>query len=376
MLAVHASRGYALMTGLDSSRLLRERIFAATIGLVAIFLVGTFGYYGMGRFYLGRVAWDLGECAYMTVITITTVGFGELPHLARVPGGRVFTVFVLLSGLGIAAYFVSALTTYFIEGEFTKARTRRRMTKAIDHIRDHIIVCGVGTTGVHVVEELVWTKWPLVAIDRDSPRLDKLQDLSVQMIPTVVGDATEDDVLERAGIRRARGIVAALTDDKDNLFICVSARQLNPSLRIIAKGVDMAASEKLKRAGADSVVNPAFIGGVRMVSEMIRPQVVEFLDLMLRDKDKNLRIEEVLVPKGSPLVGKPIFEAQIRKNTNLLVVAVREPPVAPALAGKFVYNPGPEMRIAENMALIVLGETESVHKLRSSIARGFDTPAA
>ena len=170
---------------------------------------------------------------------------GELPHLARVPGGRIFTVGVLLAGLGIAAYFVSALTTYFIEGEFTKARTRRRMTKAIDHIRDHIIVCGVGTTGVHVVEELVWTKWPLVAIDRDLAKLEKLQELSVDMLPTVLGNATEDEVLEQAGIRRARGIVAALTDDKDNLFICVSARQLNPKLRIIAKGVDMAASEKL-----------------------------------------------------------------------------------------------------------------------------------
>ncbi|HWE26632.1 MAG TPA: potassium channel protein [Polyangia bacterium] len=362
--------------GPDSSRLLRERILVASIALFAIFLVGTFGFYAMGRLYLGRYAWDLGECAYMTVITITTVGFGELPHLARVPGGRAFTVGVLLAGLGVAAYFVSALTTYFIEGEFTKARTRRRMTRALDQIRDHIIVCGVGTTGVHVVEELVWTKWPLVAIDRDPQRLEKLQELSVTMLPTVVGDATEDEVLERAGIRHARGIVAALTDDKDNLFIVVSARQLNPQLRIIAKGVDMAASEKLKRAGADSVVNPAFIGGVRMVSEMIRPQVVEFLDLMLRDKDKNLRIEEVMVPKGSPLVGKPIFEAEIRKNTNLLVVAVREPPEATAQPGRFIYNPGPETRIVADMALIVLGETESVHKLRRSIARGFDAPTA
>jgi voltage-gated potassium channel len=359
------------MVGPDSSKLLRRRIFVASVALLAIFGVGTFGYWTMGRVYLGRYAWDLGECAYMTVITITTVGFGELPHLGRVPGGRIFTVGVLLAGLGVAAYFVSALTTYFIEGEFTKERTRRRMSRALDQIKDHIIVCGVGTTGVHVVEELVWTKWSLVAIDRDAARLERLQDLSVTMIPTVQGDATDDEVLERAGIRRARGIVAALTDDKDNLFIVVSARQLNPSLRIIAKGVDINAAEKLKRAGADSVVNPAFIGGVRMVSEMIRPQVVEFLDLMLRDKDKNLRIEEVLVPQGSPLVGKPIFEAQIRRYTNLLVGAVREPPTNGA-PGRFVYNPGPETLIAENMALIVLGETESVHKLRSSIRRGFE----
>jgi voltage-gated potassium channel len=351
--------------------LLRERIVVASTALLFIFLSGTGGYYALGRAYLGSHAWSLGECAYMTVMTITTVGIGELPHLQHVPYGRAFTVAVLLAGLGVAAYFVSALTTYFIEGEFTRSRTRRRMNRALDKISDHIIVCGVGTTGIHVVEELVWTKWPLVAIDRDTRRLEQIQELSPELLPTVEGDATMDETLERAGIRRARGIVAALTDDKDNLFIVVSARQLNPSLRIIAKGVDVQAGEKLKRAGADSVVNPAFIGAVRMVSEMIRPQVVEFLDLMLRDKDKNLRIEEVLVPRGSPLVGKPIFEANIRRHTNLLVVAVREPPASPSQPGNFVYNPGPETLISENMALIVLGETESVHKLRSSIARGF-----
>lgn len=359
------------MVGNDSNRLLRERTVAATVALIVIFLVGTFGYYALGQAYLGRNAWDLGQCAYFTVITITTVGYNELPYLSHVPGGHLFTVVVLLAGLGVALYFVSSLTTYFIEGEFTKARTRRKMTRALDKISDHIIVCGVGTTGVHVVEELVSTKWPLVAVDRDAERLERLQTLTTALVPTVQGNATEDGTLEQAGIRRARGIVAALTDDKDNLFIVVSARQLNPALRIIAKGVDVAAAEKLKRAGADSVVNPAFIGGVRMVSEMIRPQVVEFLDLMLRDKDKNLRIEEVLVPSGSPLVGKPIFEAQIRRYTNLLVVAVREPPVGPAQPGRFVYNPGPETLIAEHMALIVLGETENVHKLRASIGRGF-----
>jgi voltage-gated potassium channel len=359
------------MTGADGSRLLRERLVAASIALVAIFLAGSFGFYGLGRVYLGPQVWDYAACAYMTVMTITTVGIGELPRLHDVPGARLYTIIVLLSGLGVAAYFVSALTTYFIEGEFARTRIRRRMNRVLNEIHDHIIVCGVGTTGVHVVEELVWTKRPLVAIDRDPARLDRLQELTADLLPTVVGDATEDEVLERAGIKRARGIVAALTDDKDNLFIVVSARQLNPTLRIIAKGVDLGAGEKLKRAGADSVVNPAYIGGVRMVSEMIRPQVVEFLDLMLRDKDKNLRIEEVLVPRGSPLVGKPIFEAQIRQHTNLLVVAVREPAPASDQPGRFVYNPGPETLIVENMALIVLGETDSVHKLRGAIGRGF-----
>jgi voltage-gated potassium channel len=358
------------VTGADSSRILRERILAASAALAGVFLIGTLGFYALGQYYLGPRGWTLGHCAYFTVTTITTVGFGELPHIDKVPFGRAFTVFILLVGLGVALYCVSALTTYFIEGEFSKGRLRRRILRMLDKLDDHIIVCGVGTTGIHVVEELIATGNRMVAIDLDPHHLERVQALSRGILPTIQGDATDDGVLERAGIRRARGLVAALTDDKSNLFIVVSARELNPRLKIIAKGVDVKAAEKLRHAGADSVVNPAFIGGVRMVSEMIRPQVVEFLDLMLRDKDKNLRIEEVLVPTGSPLVGKPIFEAQIRKHTELLVVAVREPP-ANGQVGRFIYNPGPEMLIAENMALIVLGETGGVHKLRAGIGKGF-----
>ncbi|HEY7954404.1 MAG: potassium channel family protein [Polyangia bacterium] len=350
---------------------LRERILVATLALGAVFLLGTFGFWSLGEAYLPRNPWSLADCAFFTVTTITTVGFAELPHLARVPGARVFTVAVLLVGLGVALYCVSAFTTYFIEGEFSKGRMRKRMARTLEALTDHIIVCGVGTTGIHVVEELISTGWPVVAIDVDERHLERAQTLSAGLLPTLQGDATEDAVLERAGIRRARGLVAALTDDKMNLFIVVTARELNPRLKIVAKGVDVKAADKLRHAGADCVVNPAFIGGSRMVSEMIRPQVVEFLDLMLRDKEKNLRIEEVTVPSGSPLSGKPLADAQIRQYTNLLVVALRERPRGDE-PGRFLYNPGPETEISEGMALIVLGETDGVHRLRAAMARGFD----
>jgi voltage-gated potassium channel len=314
--------------------------------------------------------WTLAQCAYFVAISITTVGYSELPELAKVPWGHFFTVIVILLGLGVALYSVSVLTTYFIEGEFQRSRLRRKVGKMIDKVQDHIIVCGVGTTGMHVVDELLATQWPLVAIDVDQRHLDRVQEKVPQTVPVLLGDATEDATLERAGVRRARGLVAALTDDKANLFIVVTARQLNPKLRIIAKGVDVKAAEKLRHAGADSVVNPAFIGGVRMVSEMIRPQVVEFLDAMLRDKDKNLRIEEVFVPEGSPLATKPLAEVQIRQQTSLLVIAVRERSEGDR-PGRFVYNPGPDMTIEAGMALIVLGETLNVMKLRRAVDRGF-----
>ncbi len=351
--------------------MLRQRIVSALVALASVFLVGVLGFWLLGRAYLpASKAWTLAQCAYFVAITITTVGFSELPELSRVPFGHLFTIVILLLGLGVALYAASALTTYFIEGEFQKSRVRRKVGEMLDQIKDHIIVCGVGTTGIHVVEELVSTQWPVVAIDVDQRHLDRLQAGFRQLLPVIQGDATDDSTLERAGIRRARGLVAALTDDKANLFIVVSARQLNPSLRIIAKGVDVKAAEKLRHAGAESVVNPSFIGGVRMVSEMIRPQVVEFLDLMLRDKDKNLRIEEVLIPNGSPFAGKPIAEAQIRQHTNLLVIAVRQRPEGSA-AGRFIYNPGPDTEIQTGMALIVLGETAQVLRLRGAIEKGF-----
>jgi voltage-gated potassium channel len=363
--------GVPAKPGLDTEELFHRRLVAATFALLGVFAFGTLGLWSLGHSHLSK-PWELGECAFFILITITTVGYGELPGLAEVQGGRAFTSVVLLAGAGVVVYFVSALTTYFVEGQFQQLRWRRRMNKKLDALSGHIIVCGVGTTGVHIVEELAATGWPLCAVDVDPYHLDRVQAYARgDAIPTVQGDATEDEVLERAGIRRAHGLVAALTDDKANLYIVVTARGLNPNLKIVAKGVDVKAAEKLRKAGADRVVNPAFIGAVRMVSEMIRPQVVEFLDQMLRDRDKTLRIEEVAVPPGSPFIDQPIAEAQIRRHTNLLVVAVREPD-GNGGTGRFVYNPGADTRITEGMALIVLGEADAVQRLRRAIAKGFE----
>jgi len=352
----------------EPQRHLLRRIVVALSALVVIVFLGSAVLWMLGRVYVAH-PWSFGDCLFFVITTVTTVGFGELPQLGRVPGGHVTTVIVLLLGLGVSLYCFSALTTYFVEGEFGRARQRRKVRKMLDRINDHIIVCGVGTTGIHVVEELLATGWPLVAIDLDGMHLEKVQRLAPSLVPVILGDATDDAVLERAGIRRAKGLVAALTDDKANLYIVVTARELNPHLKIVAKGVDVKAAEKLKHAGADTVVNPAYIGGMRMVSEMVRPQVTEFLDQMLRDKDKKLRIEEVTIPTDSSLVGKPLGEAHIRRHTELLVVAVREPPVGNE-AGRFVYNPGADTLLSANMTLIVLGETQSVLKLRAALKSG------
>jgi voltage-gated potassium channel len=357
------------MITMEEDNSLRRRMFAAGLLLLLVIAGGTFGYWGLSRTYLPvGEQWSLGDCAYMTTISITTVGYGEVISVAKVPYARLLTVLIIFSGLGVAVYFASAMTAFVVEGEFQQLRKRRRMKQQMAKVSGHIIVCGIGTSGLHVVTELLASRWQVVCIDASEERIRRVHELvGGDKVPCIMGDATADEVLKEAGIDRARGVIASLSSDKENLFVVISARQLNPQLKIVAKGVDIGVSEKLRRAGADVVVTPAYIGGIRMVSEMVRPQVTEFLDIMLRDKDKNLRIEEVNLPDGSPLVGKLLSEARIRETTDLLIVAVRT-----SAGGPFLYNPGPQLRLDAGMSLIVLGGTDSVALLRQAAGHVFD----
>ncbi len=316
----------------------------------------------VGYFVLGHGRWDVWDCAYMTVITISTVGFYELGHLREVPGARLLTVGLIVSGVGVLAYMQSNLTALLVEGAIGQAFRRRRMQREIAKLSDHIVVAGAGRTGKHVVEELVATQTPFVVIDRDEAMMLQVSaDACGGKMLYVVGDATADHVLLAAGIERARGVVAALTEDKDNLYVTLSARSLNASARIVSKVVEDDATHKILRAGATAIVNPTMIGARRLASELLRPEVTEFLDLMLRDRDKNLRFEDVVIPKTSAFVGMALKDTPIRRETGALVVAVRD-------AGRaFTYNPDPEHVLAEGTTLIVLGEANRVVKLRQLV---------
>jgi voltage-gated potassium channel len=323
--------------------------------------IGTLGYH-----YLGAGLWSFWDCFYMTVVTLSTVGYAEtLPRLGDVSGARGFTVVLIVLGTGTALYFVSTFTAFIVEGDLVGALKRSRMQKRVDQMSDHLVVCGVGSTGIHILRELSAAQIPFVAIDNDEERLVRLgEDLeTTEEILYVVGDATDDHVLEAAGIGRARGIIAALHDDKDNVFVTISARHLNPTARIVAKAIEPSADAKLKRAGADTIVSPNQIGGMRMVSEMVRPRVVEFLDLMLRDR-RNLRIEELTIPDESSLVGTSLMNTNIRKATDALVIAVRYPD------GSYKYNPGSTAVIEKGTTLIVLGETPEIIRLRKGVSDG------
>ena len=330
---------------------------AAGLLMLVIYTFGTVGY-----FILGDGRWSPGDCAYMTVISLTTVGYGEtLPGIAEVPYARAFTAVLLVTGAGIALYFVSVLTTFLVEGEFLQLQRAKKMRKQIHKMADHIIVCGVGGTGRHVMEELVSSRWPFVAIDTDCERLEACQEAHGNRLAVMNEDATDDRVLLEAGIERAYGVVASLPDDMGNLYVVVTARGLNPGLRIVAKAMNTAAIRKLSVAGADSVVSVNNIGGLRMCSEMIRPHVVSFLDKMLHDKDKNLRFEEVTIPRRSSLVDAVLAHSGLRKERNLLIVAAREQE-----SKNYTYSPGGNFRLRAGMTLILLGETESVERLRHS----------
>jgi voltage-gated potassium channel len=242
------------------------------------------------------------------------------------------------------------------------------MRNRIDRLEGHVILCGAGRTGEHIIGELVSTAMPFVVVDVDRDRLEELDGEHGGRLLYIVGDVGDDDVLREAGIERASGLVAALPDDRDNLYATVSARSLNERVRIVAKSVSPAAEAKLRRSGADGVVSPYFIGGMRMVSEMVRPTVVKFLDNMLRDRERNLRIEEVLVPTGSPLDGLRLGRAGLRAWSDLLVMAVQE------ADGNYRYNPPADYVLSGESHLVVLAPAPVLHELRRGLLDGSYRP--
>ncbi|NCO33589.1 MAG: hypothetical protein AUJ92_02255 [Armatimonadetes bacterium CG2_30_59_28] len=332
---------------------IQNRLRAIVVGVVLIFVGGTLGYHAITR---GQAS--LLDCFYMTVISITTVGYGEVVPIENSPLGRIFTIVVIVSGMGLLTYGVSTLTAFLVEGELSAILGRRKMMKAIDKLNNHFIVVGMGATGYQVICEMDKTQRDFVVIDIDEERLRRLSEQHPFLY--LVGDATDDSIFHDAGIDRAEGVVVVLPDDKDNLFVTISVRQLNPRVRIIAKGVESHARGKLIKAGADSVVSPNLIGGLRMVSEMIRPAAVGFLDLMLRDSQHTVRIEDVTVSDRSALCGRNLRDSGIRQQYGLLVMATR-----PEGQLQFDYNPGPETILQGGMDVVVLGDVEGVKNLRA-----------
>lgn len=336
-----------------------HRIWKLIVALALTFLAGIIGYELIE-------GWNFLDAAYMTVITLATIGYGETHPLSDT--GRVFTMFLILGGMTTVSYGALTITAMVADGELARVLKRRRMDKAISQLQGHHIVCGFGITGAHIVRELLATGRDVVVVERDPENLHVLQsrhtleerlgaELASTRVHYLAGDAASDNTLMQAGIHRAAGLFCTLGSDKDNLFVVLTARGLNERIRLVSECEDDESEPKLRRAGADGIVSAKRIGGMRMASEMVRPAVVSFLDQMLRDPN-GYRFEEVELTASAPVLGRPFHASPAGQDTTVRLVAVA------AANGAFTYNPPADLPLAAGQRLVFLGQSERLNRLR------------
>ena len=314
-----------------------QRLLYPLLMFVLIMVVGTVGYQ-----MIGGPDTPVVDAAYMTYITIATIGYGEIVDLSHSPGGRIFTMFIAAAGIINFTYMMSAVTAFLVEVDFNEAIRRGRMQARIDKLSGHYIVGGMGRVGDNVTHELAATGRSYVVIDVDKAKLDGHCARHPDAL-FVHGDASEDELLVQAGIARAAGVFAITGDDSKNLVIVLSAKQLNPTARVVARCHEVNYVDKIRMVGADDIVSPDFTGGMRIASSMIRPHVVTFLDEMLR-ADRSLRVEEVAVPAGFRGVA---LEALKLKSTDYVLLAIRNGEV-------WKFNPQPDYPVRGGEVLIVM----------------------
>jgi voltage-gated potassium channel len=323
-----------------------HNIFIALILLGLVLIMGTAG-------YIYYEHWTLLEAFYMTVVTISTVGFGEVHPLSE--AGRLFTSFLIISGTGILAYTLGSLVQFMVEGKFREIIGLKKMQQQIDQLSAHYIICGYGRIGRYISNEFSANGLEFVIVEQNADVCEMLKEDGYIYIQ---GDATVDATLESAGINRARGIVTAVTSDTDNVYITLTARGLNPELYILARSGEDSTEKKLIRAGASKVVSPYTIGASRMAQAILRPSVVDFIDIATGYHHLELQIEEIRVGHDSQLVGKTLQNSPIRSTHNIIIVAIRK-----SGASNMTFNPAASTEINADDTLIILGKPDAIKKL-------------
>ncbi len=331
-----------------------RRVRLAFGALVLVTAVGVLGFV-----IIGGSGYGIIDAIYMTVITLTTVGFGEIIDMSQNPAGRAFTVVLVLVGMGIVAYTVPMLAALMIEGQLHNIFARRRMQKTIGKMSEHYIVCGDTTATWHVAEELTRTQRDVVVV---APTQESLGDVQTRVgeIPSVIGDPSDDQILRSAGVERAAGLVFSMGSDKDNVIGVLTARRLAPDARIVGATEEPETEAKLRTVGADAVVSPSRIGGLRMASELVRPAVVTFLDKMLRQKGGTLRVEEVTIPADADMGDRTLGSLRIEDIPGALLVAVRLPKT-----GEFEFKPVLSTPLQAGMTIVVMADADGLERLRS-----------
>ncbi len=337
---------------------LKRRLFYALSTFTAVMAVSVIGYR-----ILGGPDVSFLQALYMAVITLAGVGYGEIIDTTHNPALRVFNIFIVFFGVALTVYVFSTVTAFLVEGEIRNIFWRRRMARTISELKDHFIVCGLGDTGRYCIDELHQSNMAYVAVDSVAENISKFREnLKDHELLYVVGDAADANVLEEAGIARAKGLIAALPSDKDNLVITVMARQQNSNLRIVARCRDLKFADRLVKAGANATVSPNHIGGLRMASEAVRPHVVNFLDRMLKEKGQRVRVEEITIPDQCAWVGLSFVDVDLRGKYRLLPLALKVP--GPGRDHEFIFNPSENEPLKVGSVIVVMGEVAEVHRAR------------
>ena len=320
------------------------------ISVTMILTLGTLG-------YMVLEGWDFLDALYMTIISITTVGYGEVHPLDET--GRVFTILLILGGMSVLAYSVHYFGQNLIEGELRNIFGRRRLERKISLLKNHYIICGYGRMGKIVTEELLKRRFKVVVIEKDKEIAEKL---SEEGIVYIHGDATEEEVLLKANIKKARALVATLPDDAENLYLTITARELNKDLFIVARSTDARVEKKMLRAGANKVISPYRLGGIRMANALIRPEAIEFIELAMEGFD--VRMEEILIEEGSPFANKKLRDSMIREKYGAIVVAIKRGPA------NYIFNPGPDEEILPGDIIIVIGKASMLDEILKDTEAG------
>lgn len=327
-----------------------RRIVLSLIVLLGIVSLGTSG-------FILIEGWGPLDSLYMSVITLSTIGFKEVHDLSD--QGKIFTMVLIVFGVSTLGYLVSSMVQLMFEGQIQRIIGRKKVEKRIDALHDHYIICGYGRIGSMICRELSTCKVPFVVVERDTEVLEKIED---DQFLWMKGDATVDETLVQAGIMRARGLVSVVTSDSENVYITLTARGLNPGLYILARSGEEGTELKLKRAGANKVVSPYAIGGMRMAQSILRPNVVDFIEIATTSEHLDLQMEEISIPQDSAFAGQTLISSAFRKETGVIIVGIKK------AHGHMIFNPNPHDQLDEGDTLIVLGDPRSVDSLDTLIS--------
>ncbi len=344
--AATAPRGKFLP--LVSTDMIKRFVFAFFL-LLMLISIGSTGYH----FIMG---WNALDSLYMTVITIATVGFHEVGELNE--AGRIFTIFLIFGGLGIGGYAIGAIASFITEGQLVNLLRGSRMAWEITNLKNHVIVCGYGKIGKEVCERLAAVGEPFIVIDKD---VNKIDEAIAHDYLAAIGDAADDEVLLKVGIKTAKALISAISDDSANVYLVLTARTLNENLHIIARGTDELSQKKLARVGANRVVSPYEIGARRMAAYVLKPEIVEFLDAFTPGGSYGLQLERIILSSNSSLVGKKLKDSNIRELTNgALVIGISKK------SGTMTINPPGDVVLHAGNVLLALGNNDQLKALQKS----------